>query len=164
MKSWFHKRMNNEEDNEPTSDEDVDSDADACEALPPEDSIHEQEDPEPWVEWIKRTTHTVEGHMQKLHIECWTRQVRRRQWKWAQRVAEFSDNRWAKIAANWNPQLHFDGRQSKAMRRQSRPKQRWEHHFNAFLKNKYGYECVWSDLAKDAKRWAELEDLFVNGS
>ena len=91
--------MSNEEDNTPTSDEDVDSDADKFEALPPEDSIHEQEDLEPWVEWIKRTTHAVEGHMQKLHIECWTRQVRRRQWKWAHRVTGFSDNRWAKIAA-----------------------------------------------------------------
>ena len=132
-------------------------------ALSPEDLCNKQEDVEPWVEWIKRTTHAVEGHMQKLHIECWTRQVRRRQWKWAHRVTGFSDNRWAKIAANWNPQFHFDGRQSKAMRRQSRPKQRWEQNLNAFLKNNYGYECVWSDIAKDGKRWTELENLFVNG-
>ena len=47
---------------------------------PEEDS---RDDLEPWLDWIKRVTHSVESSLQKLRIKTWVEQARKRKWKWA---------------------------------------------------------------------------------
>ena len=118
---------------------------------------------EPWVDWIKRTTHQVEHHLQKLHVECWVAQVRRKRWKWAQRVSSLCADRWAKVAAQWKPELHFDGLQCRARRRQARPKHRWDDDLNVLARQVLGQDSNWMALADDKKHWDELEERFVKG-
>ena len=142
---------------------DVDSDCEFGQESVPADPQCEQDNLEPWVEWVKRSTREVETHFEKLHIECWVHQVRRKRWQWARRVAGLSDDRWTKIAANWVPSLHFDGRASKAARQQGRPKQRWEDDLNDFLKKVHGNERSWASAAQNSKYWLALENQFVKG-
>ena len=75
---------------------DVDSDPPASEGQNDEISS-EEGDLEPWVEWVRRTTHAVESHLTTMDVENWACQARRRKWRWAaprdnQRVTPSSDD------------------------------------------------------------------------
>jgi len=77
---------------------------------------------EPWVEWIRRSTHDAEQQMITLGIEDWVTIQRRRKWRWASRVALATDDKWITKAIEWDPLL--DSRQN-PRRRQGRPQKRW---------------------------------------
>ena len=128
----------------------------------PKLELDDDDDLEPWMDWIKRTTHDVEAHMNKLHIDCWTSQARRKKWRWAQRVIGFTADRWAIIAAKWEPELHMDGQVSRARRRQSRPKLRWSDDITSFLSKVCGHENSWLEVPSDSPVWAKFEQQFVN--
>ena len=42
---------------------------------------------EPWVDWIRRSTHEAERRMKELKLEDWVSLHRRRKWRWARKVA-----------------------------------------------------------------------------
>ena len=55
-----------------------------------EDSATMQDDEdelEPWVDWIRRVTHSVEHKMEKLKIKPWIGQARKRKWKFAAEIS-----------------------------------------------------------------------------
>ena len=116
---------------------------------------------EPWTEWIKRTTHSVESQLDKLKIESWLHQARRRKWAWAARVACMPDDRWAKKLIIWNPQLHFEGLVARYGRQQARPRVRWSDEICSFVQNVVQTDRPWTEFAEDAKRWSGLADAFV---
>ena len=63
-----------------------------------DDDKHEQHnnddnDLEPWSDWIQRATHEAEERINKVGIEDWIVQLRRRKWRWAQRVANWDNTR-----------------------------------------------------------------------
>ncbi|CAE8615196.1 unnamed protein product, partial [Polarella glacialis] len=77
----------------------------------------DQEQLEPWLDWIKRLTHTAEDQMRMEGIDDWVRQQRRRKWKWAGHAARRTDGRWSTTIIHWTP---TDGR-----RRVGHPGKRW---------------------------------------
>ena len=50
---------------------------------------------EPWVDWKKRVTRTVEAQLGRLGMENWINAQRRREFRWARRVVCLSADRWA---------------------------------------------------------------------
>ena len=65
--------------------------------------------------------------MSSSGIEDWVSQQRRRKWRWAQRVANETYDKWTVTALTWDPTLdsHLNAR-----RRQARPKTRWTDDIN----------------------------------
>ena len=91
---------------------------------------------EPWVDWIKRTTHAVEAEMSLMRIKNWVQQVRSRRWNYLGRVLTHDTARWTQIARKWNPALHLDGpcfRSIQCSRIQARPRTRWFDDFRKFM-------------------------------
>ena len=120
---------------------------------------------ESWVDWIKRTTHETEQLIQSLGIEDWVFQQRRRKWRWVQRVALDKD-KWTYKAALWEPSLNP---QSKAGRKQARPRRRWTDDINEHITNMSNKENIndkhnrndnpWTIAADTAtEKWKEQEE------
>ena len=96
---------------------------------------------EAWSDWIVRATHYIEEQCQRLAMDSWVIKARKSKWQLAERVLTQDSSRWSKQSLLWDPQLHFDGLQCKAHRRQSRPKLRWSGDINQFLERK-GYNMI----------------------
>eukprot|EP00973_Karenia_brevis_P090885 12404833-Karenia_brevis.AAC.1 len=58
---------------------------------------------EPWIDWIRRTTHLAEGSLKRAGLEDWVRAVRRKQWRWAGHLARRTDGRWSTKVLSWTP-------------------------------------------------------------
>jgi hypothetical protein len=57
---------------------------------------NDKDDLEPWVDWIKRVTHSAESSLETLKIKTWVEQARRRKWKWAAKLlSEPGERRWS---------------------------------------------------------------------
>eukprot|EP00973_Karenia_brevis_P034010 4692848-Karenia_brevis.AAC.1 len=50
---------------------------------------------EPWIDWVRRTTRAVESHLHRLNLTSWVEGARKYKWRWAHRVASMSKDRWA---------------------------------------------------------------------
>ena len=126
--------------------------------------LNEDELMEPWPEFIKRATRTAEKLITKFKIQEWTTVFLRKQWKWAQRIGNQSQNRWSKIAAQWQPDLDPT---HPAARRQARPRTRWEDDITAFLHTKYNNDTNSNNTtphwleATTTTTWTTLEDEYV---
>ena len=153
------RRQLTEPEPESASSHGVDS---QCEEEVANDNADEDDHLEPWVDWLKRTTHYIEDQLTHLNIESWVHQARRRIWNWAQRVANQPPDRWANQLINWQPHLHFEGTVRRHGRRQARPRARWDDNISSFLKKCVGEECAWTMLAKDTAQWSNLADQFVD--
>ena len=83
--------------------------------------LHVDEDAlESWVDWAKRTTHEAEEILQSFGIETWDTTVKRRKWRWAQKIRSADVDAWAFLAATWTPEFGL-----KSYRHKGRPKIRW---------------------------------------
>ena len=171
---------------------DVDSDA-STHQMPLRDD-HDEEEMEPWVDFIRRCTHEIEARTTKLKLDDWVTIARRRKWKWAQKLATNTKDTWTTMALSWDPTVDI---QLNARRRTGRPKTRWwddickhvQHHSTTTTSNNNTSnntnqhhddtntdatddhvsapidQNIWLDVAKDPRRWAALEDLFaIRGS
>ena len=109
---------------------------------------------EDWVEYMKRSTRTIEEIMHKHGLEYWIIGQRRRKWKWAGRVARMSTDRWAKAALLWEP--------SHGCRRVGRPCMRWEHVLEKYVASFDTVELIpWQLLAESKADWHEMEASFI---
>ena len=90
-------------------------------------------------------------------------------WKLALRIATSPSERWLKKAAEWNPELSTKYKTSRAI---GRPKKRWEDDINNFLKQELDGDDdpielsnqlnkIWTELARDRKRWTQLEETYT---
>ncbi|CAE8646981.1 unnamed protein product [Polarella glacialis] len=115
----------------------------------------DQEQLEPWLDWIKRLTHTAEDQMRMEGIDDWVRQQRRRKWQWAGHAARRTDGRWSTTIIHWTP---TDGR-----RRVGHPGKRWidciDHVMSRCSNVGRG---DWFLLAQDKPTWKQYESNYVN--
>ena len=75
---------------------------------------------ETWVEWIQRVTRRAEEKMQELGYLEWTALQRRQKPQWAEKLEEFDEDRWARVAYKWRPELFLH-----TARARGRPRKRW---------------------------------------
>ena len=127
---------------------------------------------EPWVDFIKRATHTAESLAQRACVHDWASLYHARKWRWAHRVATQERGRWSAMITSWNPPTH-DARHTQ--RRRGRPCKRWDDDINEFLKTlqpdmadptmspptRTNHSNQWLPLAADGA-WLDLEAAFVH--
>ena len=86
-----------------TSDNDSASTTSHQVTIPPPNE--NDDDLEPWAEWIKRCTRLVENQMKRLNLEDWVTLQRRRKWRWARKLATKSEFNWETAALHWDPTI-----------------------------------------------------------
>ena len=112
---------------------------------------------EPWVDWIRRTTHFVEETLASAGVEDWVRKHKRAKWSRASQVLKLDEHRWSRRVLLWDP-----GAEVCNFRRVGRPIRRWEGSLNNFLQNFYCLQNVdWKAVAEDDGTWTLLEDEYV---
>ena len=90
-------------------------------------------------------------------------------WKLTLRIATSLSERWLKKAAEWNPELSSRYRTNRAI---GRPRKRWEDDINEFFKQEFEENenpiessnktnKTWINIAKDRRRWAQLEETYT---
>ena len=119
-----------------------------------EEEENEKLEMETWVEWIKRCTHNVEGHLRKASIDDWVVAQRRRKWRLAGHTARREDHRWSETMLEWEP--------AKSNKRRGHPRKRWTNDMDAFFFHKEGApRWIWKFKARNREGWQTLEDEFV---
>jgi endonuclease/exonuclease/phosphatase family metal-dependent hydrolase len=147
-----------------SSGEDVQSNA-SNNANPEEEETLEdpQDELEPFVDWIRRVTHSAEERIKNLNMRSWVEEARFRKWKWARNLyTEKSSEQWSTRALHWNPQVHYDRPKPAARRRPTRPNLRW---LDDVLK--ISHETSGTATVEDLKQehfWTQYQDLYVNRS
>ena len=115
---------------------------------------------EPWVDWIRRSTHYAEHQLAKLGAADWVTEVQRRRWRWVSRIAALSGTEWAKIVLLWHPDQVLP---RQAHRRQGRQKKRWVDDIFAHFKTHVREHTTTLDDMLEAARtpnWATYEESF----
>jgi hypothetical protein len=113
---------------------------------------------EPWVDWIRRTTHDALAAIARIGIPEWTELQHRRTWRWAGHVLRRDDGRWTRRVLEWTPG---------GSRQRGRPKVRWIDGLNTFFSQLTGISsssevfAFWQTTAQDREAWQLLEDDFV---
>ena len=149
-------RRRNERRREPPEDESLEE---AHDDLPVEDNT---DDLEPWLDCIKRVTHSVENSLQTLRIKTWVEQARKRKWKWAAEIySGVGEKKWTHIALEWHPQIHSDLPRPQARRRPARPNARWTDELRNFFTSLQS-ERQWKDVCSNPDYWKTHESDFVN--
>ena len=123
---------------------------------------NDKDDLEPWVDWIKRVTHSAESSLETLKIKTWVEQARRRKWKWAAKLlSEPGERRWSQIILDWSPQIHFDAPKPSARRKPGRQNMRWADELKNYVKN-HTPGKQWNEVCSDPVFWISYEDHYVN--
>ena len=113
---------------------------------------------EPWVDWLKRTTREAEKKLKEIGVETWTVTYRRRKWKWASHVANMSAGRPAYATAAWNAEFT-----SEKGRQVGHPSTRWSDSITHILEL-HNISVSWLEAAQDTNLWASLEEAYVEDS
>ena len=74
--------------------------------------------PEDWIDFVRRSAHSVDALATRLGMENWQCLSRRKKWRFAGRVACLEDGRWTKKILDWTPSYGLG-------RSRQRPKTRW---------------------------------------
>ena len=118
---------------------------------------------EPWVDWIRRVTHTVEASMQRLKIKSWVEQARMRKWKWAAKMwTDGQNEKWSKISMRWNPQLHYDAPRPSTRRRAARPNTRWLDDIVKVTQEVSPHQDAHTELWRDPNFWRQHEGEYIH--
>lgn len=64
---------------------------------------HEEKKLEPWVEWVKRTTHAAETRLDRLNLRDWVESHHDAKTKWHAKISTGSSDNWAYWAFHWSP-------------------------------------------------------------
>ena len=129
-----------------SSTDDVDSNTSNTNTTHNHDDTTEEKNDETWVEWIRRATHEAENSMAKIGMKSWLDTQKVMKWKWAYKLANKATDSWALRLAKWSPQLHGDRCR---VRKQARPKRRWEDDINQFLDTTLGTKRTdWHEIAQ----------------
>ncbi|CAE8600487.1 unnamed protein product [Polarella glacialis] len=121
-----------------------------------------QEYLEPWVDWIRRVTRTVESIRESLRIADWATTARRCQFRWAGHVSKRDDQRWSTKMLGWKPDRGWrDGGQGRG-RAHARPRKRWADDIDNYFASEHNLaEGEWRLLAANRSEWRKHEKLFV---
>jgi len=129
------------------------------------ESGNKKETLEPWIDWVKRCTHTAEAKLAALGLEEWVITQKQRQWRWAYKIAN-DVNKWSHLAAQWEPSIDL---RCNARRKPGRPKKKWSDNIVEHIKklngaseaNNLDYTC-WQSVAKDHFVWYSMEPSSSN--
>ena len=118
---------------------------------------------EPWVDWIRRVTHSVEASLRRLHIKSWVEQVRAKKWKWAAKMwTAGEDEKWSKVCLRWNPQIHYDAPKPSTRRRAARPNTRWLDDIVKVTREVSPHENAQTELWRDPSFWRQHESTYIH--
>ena len=118
---------------------------------------------EPWVDWIRRVTHTAEANLQRLKIMTWVEQARKRKWRFAAQLFSGSgDQKWSNLVLHWDPQVHSDAVRPNARRKPTRPNLRWTDELRTYVKDRLRPVREWNDVYPDPDFWKTHEHNFIN--
>ena len=123
------------------------------------DEDTEVDNMEPWAEFMKRTARWTEEQLAKAGQSEWLDIWRRRQWRWASKLATADAHKWSATASLWQPVLHSSCPRGRA---QARPKKRWDQDIVAFLAEEL-HTCSpeWFEQAQDNEQWMKLLDRYA---
>ena len=114
---------------------------------------------EPWRDFLKRTAEWTDEQLKRASLEPWSAHWRRRKWMWVTNLLEAGNCKWSTIATQWQPLLHS---KNACVRRQARPKRRWDQDFIDYLGTMVPEEeRPWQELAKDEDWWLSHVDSFA---
>eukprot|EP00973_Karenia_brevis_P012277 1666692-Karenia_brevis.AAC.1 len=74
--------------------------------------------------------------MDRLRLESWVTQFNRLKFRWAGRVAQKREDKWAFHALMWKPQLTT----TRAQRPPGHPRKRWDEGIDAWMKRACGHD------------------------
>ena len=126
----------------------------------------DDEDLEPWVDWIRRVTHEIEDSLSRYNIEPWEATARRRLYSWAGHVCRRADGRWSTKVLHWTPEQGARQGGKGPGRRQSRPCTRWTDAFDEFFARELQMQPGdWRLLAVNKVEWDQhMADFVANCS
>jgi len=141
-----------EKDNEYDDDYDTEDEDDGVNCNSSDTTTEEQL--EDYIDWIKRSTETAEGHARRCKVTNWVEGQRARKWALAGHIARRLDGRWSTRAMKWEP--------TTGSRKVGHPSKRWSDTLVAYCWNVQLAEGgTWWDIAVDRRRWASLQVGFV---
>ena len=151
------RRIETQNHDEGASGEDDESSA-AVEEMPEaEDTISQEEELEPFVDWVRRVTHEAESRLEQLQIKTWVESARTRKWRWAAKIfCTHSEDRWARIAYEWDPRVHRDAGRRMARRRAAGQRKRWFDDIERILADQQ-----LTNMPRQMQSWVDLEERFV---
>ena len=94
-------------------------------------SDHNPEDePELWFDYMTRATHKADDLVAAGGITSWILRQSQIHWWQARMIAKHHEDRWTKLASNWNPAIST---KQKGYGKQGRPAKRWEDDLAIYL-------------------------------
>jgi len=113
---------------------------------------------EPWPEFLKRTAKMVDAQLQNTRLDDWCTLWRKRQWRWAGKLIQQSHHKWSFKALFWEPVVDCT---NGCRRSRARPRKRWDEDIKSFLHSQ-GKDGPWREVAASPNDWRALEDNFVS--
>ena len=149
-----------------SSGSDVQSNAPNDEGAQNEDSDDDAGDQvEPWIDWIRRVTHSAEASLRRLYIKNWVEQVRTKKWKWAAKMwTHGEDEKWSKVSIRWNPQIHYDAPKPSTRRRAARPNTRWLDDIVKVTRQVSPHHAAQTELWSDPNFWRQHENTYIHST
>ena len=118
---------------------------------------------EEYIPWIKRATKIAEARAREGGIKCWISTHLQMKWRWASKISNMPDERWAKRTILWRDsvwQLENGTSSSRPMRSRSGNMMRWENELRRFAE--YRNLGNWQFLSPE--EWSSNEEAFVRYS
>ena len=117
----------------------------------------DEQELEPWPEFLKRTAKIVDVQLQKANLEDWGTLWRKRQWRWAGKLIQQSRHKWSLKALQWEPVVDCT---NGARRSRARPRKRWDDDMKSFLTSR-NMDCAWQVVAASSTQWGALEAEYL---
>ena len=153
------RRLETQNQDDETSGEDVQSNVAEEETPETQATVDDQEELEPFIDWIRRVTHEAESRLQALNIKTWVESARARKWRWASKIlCTHGADRWARIAYDWDPRVHHDAGRRIARRREAGQRKRWFDDIGKFFVEIHHSPSI----PCQREHWDNLEECFVN--
>ena len=112
--------------------------------------VEEEDDVlEPWVDFVRRVTHDIEGKLKRIKSQDWATLYRLRKARLAKKLNQCTDMRWSKRLINWKP---IGARCSGGQ---------WRRWYDCL--DKY-FGAEWLSQDWDDDRWAECESFYIERS
>ena len=120
-----------------------------------------------YVSWIQNATKKAEERARDAGVDCWLKQVLRRRWDWAGRLARMSGERLAYRTTFWRDSEWWQDQPRGASAYGVRPMRarpgnfaRWEDDLMNFAAHKNWQR--WQSVAKQESHWGKSAEEFVN--
>ena len=116
---------------------------------------------EDYVTWIRRATRKAENLAHEAGVKDWVKSYLQQKWKWAAKVVNMPQERWAKQTTLWRDHDWWREQKTSPHTTRARPGHfhRWENDFIKFAASK-GYES-WTQIAQNAGQWSALQEEFI---